>query len=444
MNARYATLDRRKLLTGGSAMAAAFSIAGGRARAADTDVVVIGAGAAGIAAARAVKAAGRSVTVLEARGRAGGRAYTDASLGPSYDAGAMFIHWAERNPWVGLARELGVETAPEPMGGGFRVFADGRPMPDADRRRRRDAFRQIDRRLETVDIGARDLSIAELLGDLGPDMAPVATSGLLLSIGEESSRISARDYQRLWSGDDLVVPSGYGNLVARSAAGLDIRLNEPVEAIDWSGSGVTVTSRSGTLRARICILTVPVGVLKAETIRFTPALPAATRDALAGLHMGALTKIALKVEGDRFGITPGASFLESGKPEGMINFDMYPDGKDLVIGYCGGDFARQLSQAGPDEAKAHTTELLATMIGSEFRKTVKAVSFPAWWTDPFARGAYSVCDPGHDAARDALAQPIGGRLLIAGEATAGGGAMTVGGATLAGRAAATTLARLKV
>ena len=425
-------------------MAAAFSLVGGPARAADTDVIVIGAGAAGIAAARAVKAAGRGVTVLEARGRVGGRAYTDASLGPSYDAGAMFIHWAERNPWVGIARELGVETAPEPGGGGFRVFAEGRPMPDADRRRRRDAFRLIDRRLETVDIGARDLSIAELLGDLGPDMAPVATSGLLLSIGEESSRISARDYQRLWSGDDLVVPSGYGNLVARSAAGLDIRLNEPVEAIDWSGSGVTVTSRSGTLRARTCILTVPIGVLKAETIRFTPALPAATRDALAGLHMGALTKIALKVEGDRFGIAPGASFLESGKPEGMINFDMYPDGKDLVIGYCGGDFARQISQAGPDEAKAHVTELLATMIGAEFRKTVKAVSFPAWWTDPFARGSYSVCDPGRDAARDALAQPIGGRLLIAGEATAGGGAMTVGGATLAGRAAATALARLKV
>lgn len=424
-------------------MAAAFSLARAPARAADIDVVVIGAGAAGIAAAHAVKATGRGVIVLEARGRIGGRAFTDISLGPAYDAGAMYIHWAERNPWSDIARTLGVETAPEPWGGGFRVFAEGRPMGDADRRRRRDAFRQIDRRLETVDIGTRDLSVAELLGDLGPDMTPVATSGLLLSIGEESSRISARDYQRLWSGDDLVVPSGYGNLVSRSGAGLDIRLNEPVAAIDWGGAGVTVTSRSGTLRAKACILTVPVGVLKAETIRFTPALPASTQDALAGLHMGALTKIALKVEGDRFGIAPGASYLESGKPEGMINFDMYPDGKDIVIGYCGGDFARQLSQAGPEAAKAHATDLLATMIGAEFRKTVKAVSFPAWWVDPFAHGSYSVCAPGHDAARDALAQPIGERLFIAGEATAGGGAMTVGGATLAGRAAAAALARLK-
>ena len=83
------------------------------------------------------------------------------------------------------------------------------------------------------------------------------------------------------------------------------------------------------------------------------------------------------------------------------------------------------------------------MIGADFRKTVQAASFPAWWTDPYARGSYSVCLPGHDAARDALAQPIGERLFIAGEATAGGGAMTVGGATLAGRTAAATLARLK-
>jgi len=436
-------MTRRRLLTGGSAMVTAFTIAGRGSAASDADIVVVGAGAAGIAAAQALRAVGRKPIVLEARGRIGGRAFTDASLGPGYDAGAMFIHWAERNPWVQLARELGVDTTTEPWGGGFKVFADGRPMADADRRRRRDAFNQIDQRLETVDLGARDMSVAELLGDLGPDSAPIAASGLLLSIGEESSRISARDYQRLWAGDDLIVPSGYGNLVTRSAAGLDIRLSQTVEAIRWEGPGVTVSTRSGDIRANACILTVPVGVLKSGAIRFTPELPAATRDALAGLHMGALTKIALKVEGDRFGLTPGASLLEAGAPERMMNFDMFPDSKDIVIGYCGGDYARKLSEAGPEEARAHVVDILAKMVGADFRKTVRAVSFPAWWTDPFARGSYSVCDPGHEKAREALARPIGGRLLIAGEATAGGGAMTVGGATLAGRAAAATLARLK-
>lgn len=429
---------------GSTTLAASLGSARGQARAAEADIVVIGAGAAGIAAAHALTAAGRKAIVLEARGRTGGRAFTDASLGPAYDAGAMFIHWAERNPWVEIARQLGVATPPESWGGGFRLFADGQPMPESDRQKRRGAFGQIDRRLETVDISARDLSIADLLGDLGPEMRPIASSGLLLSIGEESDRISARDYQRLWAGDDLVVPSGYGDLVARHGRGLDIRLNEPVTAIAWDGPGVTVTSRSGSLRANAVIVTVPVGVLKAGGIRFTPELPAATRDALAGIGMGALTKIALRVEGDRLGLPPGTSALEAGSPKALMNFDMFPDGKDLVIGYCGGDYARELSRAGPAEAQAHVTDLLARMFGASVRPAVKACSFPAWWTDPWALGSYSVCLPGQDKAREALGQPIGnGRIVIAGEATAGGGAMTVGGATLAGRAAAATVAKLK-
>lgn len=436
-------LDRRSFLMGSTMLAA--SVAGARAQAAsDADVVVIGAGAAGIAAGHALRAAGRKAVLLEARGRVGGRTHTDASLGPAFDAGAMFIHWAERNPWVEIAAGLGVATAPEPWGGGFRLFAGGQPMADADRMKRRGVFGQIDRRLETVDIGARDLSIAELLGDLGPEQGPIAASGLLLSIGEEASRISARDYQRLWAGDDLVVPGGYGNLVARHAQGLDIRLNQPVSAIAWNGPGVAVTTPSGTLRAAACIVTVPVGVLKAGAIRFTPGLPARTRDALAGIGMGALTKIALKVEGDRFGITPDSTYLEAGSPGAMISFDMFPGDADIVVGYCGGDHARALSRAGAAAAGAHVTDLLATMVGGEFRKAVKGVSFPAWWTDPHALGSYSVCLPGHETARDALAEPVGGRLWLAGEATAGGGAMTVGGATLAGRAAAAAVARIKV
>lgn len=426
-------------------MAATLAATGRSARAAqmDADVVIIGAGAAGLAAAHDLKAAGRRAIVIEARGRIGGRAFTDTSLGPAYDAGAMFIHWAERNPWVQIARDLGIATPGESWGGGFQVFADGKPMPETDRLKRRGAFGQIDRRLETVDLTRRDLSVRDLLGDLGPDMAQIASSGLLLSIGEESDRISARDYQRLWAGDDLVVPSGYGNLVAAYGAGLDIRLNQPVSEIRWDGPDVAITTPSGTLHASACIVTAPVGVLKAGAIRFTPELPARNRDALDGIGMGALTKIALKLEGDRFGITPGASFLEAGSPGQLMNLDLFPDDKDIVVAYCGGDHARELSAAGTEAARAYVTELLTKMLGSDVRKAVTGISFPAWWTDPFSRGSYSVCLPGRETAREQLAEPIGGRIFIAGEATAGGGAMTVGGATLAGRAAAAAVARIK-
>lgn len=432
-------IDRRMFLAG----ATAATLAPASAHAADPDVVVVGAGAAGLAAAHAMKDAGRKPLVLEARDRLGGRAYTDRSLGPVYDAGAMYIHWAERNPWVEIARQLGVPTTEEPWGGGFRVYADGRPMSETDRLKRRGVFGEISKRLDGMNARTPDRSILDLLADLGPDMQSVAASGLLLSIGEESARISARDYQRLWAGEDLIVPSGYGDLVARSAAGLDIRINEPVLAIDWSGAGVAVTTRSGTIRAKACIVTVPLGVLQAEAIHFTPALPAATRDAMGGMGMGALTKLALKVEGGRFGIEAGASLLEAGSPGALMNFDMFPGDQDLVIAYCGGDHARELSKAGPDAAREQVVDLLARMIGSDVRKAVTAASFPAWWTDPWSRGSYSVCRPGRSGDREALARPVGERIWLAGEATAGGGAMTVGGATLAGRAAAAALLRLK-
>ncbi|SFD37945.1 monoamine oxidase [Bosea sp. CRIB-10] len=428
---------------GASALATGFAGASFPVRASEPDVIVIGAGAAGIAAARQLQAAGRSAIVLEARDRLGGRTFTDASLGPSYDAGAMFIHWAERNPWTEIARELGVATPNESWGSGFQLFQGGKPMPAGDRARRRGAFGEIDRRLDNADLETRDLSVAEVLSDLGPDLAPVAASSMLLSIGEESARISALDYQRLWAGEDYVVPSGYGNLVARYAQGLDIRLNQPVTAIDWSGRGVSVTTASGTLRARACIVTVPVGVLKAGAIRFVPELPARSRDALAGIGMGALTKIALKVD-ERFGIMPGTTYFEAGSADRLISFELFPGDQGIVIGYCGGDFARDLSTAGPTAAREQVVDLLTAMIGSEFRKAAGPVSFPAWWTDPFSHGSYSVCRPGHAGARDVLAEPIGGKLWLAGEASAGGGAMTAGGATLAGRSAAAAAARLKV
>lgn len=435
--------DRRTLLTGTAALAASLACPA-PGFAANPDVVVIGAGAAGIAAAREIRAAGRSVIVLEARGRIGGRTLTDATLGTPFEAGAMFIHWAERNPWTQIAAELGVPTASESWRGSFRLFQNGRPMADDDRARRRAAFREVDRRLESADLGSRDSSIAELLAGLGPGAAPIASSGLLLSIGEEAARISAQDYQRLWAGEDRIVPSGYGNLVARYGEGLDIRLNQPVETIRWDGPGVAVTTRAGTISARACIVTVPIGVLKAGSIRFVPELPERTGAALAGIGMGALTKIAVALPRARLGLDPDTSYLEAGDPGRLMNIDLFPSGGDIAIGYCGGDFARALSQAGPEAARAAVVDMLADMIGGAVRGLAGAVSFPAWWTDPFARGSYSVCLPGHAGAREALAEPIAERIWIAGEATAGGGAMTVGGAVLAGRAAArATVARIK-
>src|SRR5918912_2038591 len=129
-------ISRRALLGGILAVPAL----AGRAAAADVDVAIVGAGAAGLAAAKELRRAAKSFVVLEARSRIGGRAYTDATLGIPFDAGAQYIHWAERNPWKGIADELNVPLVEDKPDGVPLVFANGARLPDDERARRRSAF----------------------------------------------------------------------------------------------------------------------------------------------------------------------------------------------------------------------------------------------------------------------------------------------------------------
>jgi monoamine oxidase len=116
-----------------------------------------------------------------------------------------------------------------------------------------------------------------------------------------------------------------------------------------------------------------------------------------------------------------------------VSFEFWPFGRDLCMVMLGGDHARRLCEAGERAAVDFATERLAGMVGGHIREAIAGGRLAAWWTDPYARGSYSVARPGRVAARQALRRPIGGRLFFAGEATAGGGAMTVGGATLEGQ-----------
>lgn len=418
-------VSRRSFLAGVATLGATL-----RSRAsADVEVAVVGAGAAGLAAARELRKAGRSFVVLEARSRIGGRAYTDATLGAPFDAGAQYIHWAERNPWKAIADELAVPLAEDSASDPPLVYANGARIGEEETTRRRAGFGRIWSVLERV--AARDLSFADAVRDAAPEVIAAAAGVTQFSLGEEPERVSLADYDQLWIGDDFLVPSGYGALVARYGADVPVRLATPVTEIRWDGPVVELATAQGAVRAGAAIVTVPVGVVKSGAIRFIPELPAETQDALDGLGMGAYTKIALKVDRAKVGALEATDYIEL-LESGGISFEFWPFGGDLMVAILGGDHARRLCEAGERAAIDFATERLASMLGGRMRDAVLGGRLAAWWTDPYARGSYSIARPGRAQAREALRAPVGGKLFFAGEATAGGGAMTVGGATLEG------------
>ncbi len=430
-------LTRRSLLHAGSTLALPRAL---RAQALfDVDVAIIGAGSAGLGAARACMAQGKRFVVLEARGRIGGRVFTDMSLGAPYDAGAYYIHWAERNPWRDIAAELDVSLRDESAlpSGEWLSFENGARVERSARRRQ---FAELSRRFDTDLSEVPDVSFVERVAD-APDLLPGARGLARMAVGEEAERVSALDYARLWSGDDLIVPDGYGALVQRFGAQVPVRLATPVAHIRWDGQGVVVESPAGSLTARAAIVTVPVGVLSGGAIRFTPELPVVTREGLGGLAMGALTKIGLRFAGTRFGLPANSNLWDEIPGEGGVNFECWPFDRDLIVAIFGGDFARAVLAQGERAAVEIMLDRLSAMLGEEARRAFVGASVNGWATDPFSMGCYSHALPGQAGARAKLAQPVAERIWFAGEATAAGdgdfgAAMTAGGAYLAGEAAA--------
>jgi monoamine oxidase len=204
---------------------------------------------------------------------------------------------------------------------------------------------------------------------------------------------------------------------------------------------------AGTISARASIVTVPVGVLASGAIRFTPELPADTRDGLGGLGMGALTKAGLSFGDARFDLPANSSLWDSLGPRAGFAFDCFAYDQNVVVAYFGGDHARELLHAGERQTLALLLERFVNMVGSDARKSFVGGRVHGWCTDPWSMGCYSVARPGQAGAREKLARPVAERLWFAGEATAAGddgsfgAAMTAGGAYLAGVAAARAAAK---
>ena len=409
----------------------------------DCDLLVIGAGAAGIAAARAARAAGRSVRVLEARHRPGGRALTDATtLGAPFDLGATWLHAAERNPVAHLARSLGIGLADADSARQEQSYVGDRPVNAAEQAAYDAAWEAFEPAIKArAALPGPDIAAAEAAPRGGPwDATIAAWYGQVISAWPLEA-ISLRDFAAtLLSGSNLLPAGGLGALVALLAEGLPIAFGAEVTELRWGGAEAVARGGFGTLRAGAVICTLPTTLLAAGTIRFDPPLPPETIQAAHDLPMGAAIKVALRAAGeDRLGLPAHFSTDRQVAPgEALVPITFWPQGHPYASAWIGGPLAVELEREGPAAIETFLLGEIAARLGSAAPRAFRpGVLASAWFTDRLARGVYTHARIGAAGARAVLAAPLaGGRLCLAGEACHPDLAGTVGGAWLSGEAAA--------
>jgi len=422
----------------------------------DVDVVVIGAGLAGLGAAHRLRELGRHAVVLEAAGRIGGRAWTDhppALGGAWFDMGAVWLHAAEQNPLAAIAGSAGEALIDADELREERTFVGNRPATPPELIDYTAAWPRFEAAAERLLRAMPDTSLDHVARHLPDDpwaLTVEAWEGPVICTAD-AARLSLRDWRRNGlSGRNLMIEGGIGAFVQRRLGeGLAIRLDTPATRIRWAGSdgGVAVETADGTIAAGACIVTVSTGVLAAGAIAFDPALPAAIQDSMHALPMGLAMKVALRATlADRLDLpahcTVDRQVTRSLEP--MMVFQCWPFGRDFVQGWVGGtaawELAREGDAAAADFALGELRRLFGGRVDRLFAGGGSVVTH--WDADPCVRGAYSYALPGQSEARRQLAAPLaGGRLCFAGEACHDGFAGTMAGAWLSGRDAGATASR---
>ncbi len=424
------------------------------------DTIVVGAGVAGLTAARLLVRAGRQVVVLEARHRIGGRVWTDRTGGLVTDLGASWIHGVDNSPVAAAAAAFGMPMHEFTVGG---YQPDGRPiayydpggerLPDVDVRRFVDDIRAIDAAIvDIVAASSRDDSYLDVteaaLTAQGWDRARgERVREYFRHRSEEQYGASIEDLAAHGLDDDViegvevVFPDGYDRLPEHLAQGLDIRLEHVVTHVHWSADGVVVTGGSGPLSADSVVVTVPVGVLRSGEFVIEPALPEPVAGALGRLEMNAFEKVFLRFA-TKFWDDEVYAIRQLG-PEGEWWHSWYDltemHGVPTLLTFAAGPAAR----ATRDWDDATVVDSVLTQLRRLYGDRVQQpthVHVTGWQTDPFARGSYAYMAVGSTTAdHDDLANAVGGVLHLAGEATWTDDPATVTAALCSGRRAAVNI-----
>jgi monoamine oxidase len=421
--------------------------------------LVIGAGMAGLSAARALYDAGHDVTVIEAKDHLGGRTFTNTDIANTpVEFGAEFIHGNKVITWD-LIKQAGLTTAQWHKQDDAIVQLE----PEHAQQLEQDTLTMKDAQTRLADFdvtrtwGLPDEAVNEdeswhdyltRIGFTDSQMHYVERS-FANSVSDSSARFDAAEAlaSALNETDgrmDFRILEGYKTLVHFVADGLDVRLSQPVQRIDWQPNSVTVQTQQATFTADNVIIAVPLGVLKAGSIRFAPDLPAGKLEALTHLHMGIVIKLVYVFAEAILPDTTSAVYSRKNPPMWWTsNYGRTPSpessSEQVWTAFVSGDWARELlakaHEQGSDIMMQEALKSLEQATGNTFPhpKTMRLVN---WLADPYTLGGYSYAAPGHASARQGLAQAMP-PLFWAGEATAPWHqTATVHGAIVSGRRAA--------
>jgi len=412
----------------------------------DFDVLIIGAGAAGLAAGHSLSTHPVSFRILEARLRIGGRAHTiqhdhEQHGALPIDMGCGWLHSADRNPWREIAETMGFDIDRNLPSWGKQAFDLGFSAQDQS-----DYSEAADRFSARIFETAKKMEGSNAIPDR--DAASLFEKGnrwnaLIDAVstymsGDVLSAISILDLSRYDDSEiNWRIVRGYGSAIAHYGKELPVTLDCAVTEIDHSGKRLQLTTTQGTFTSRALIITVPPTLLVSSALRFKPELPAKL-EAAYGLPLGIANKLLLgfKPDSDLADLPVDGHLFGRTDRTDTASFHLRPYGRPLIEGYFGGALAKDLERQGPAAFEAFAKEELSALFGTAFCDKLHLVTATGWAFDPYALGSYSHARPGHAEARAALSENVGDRLFFAGEACSRHSFSTAHGAYQTGRDAA--------